>query len=112
MTVIHIEKVHLEKVLSMLEHHVEVMPVVLPDTHYVDEQVVELLEREQIPFKRITDENIVRFAERMLNDSKQALEDIHEGRSIEVTVTFPLTPQSMRKILESAKERARRSGLI
>lgn len=112
MSVIHIEETRLEKVLGMLEHHAEVMPIVLPNTHYVDEEVVELLEREQIPFKRITDGEIVQFAERMFNDSKRALEDIRAGRSIKVAVAFPLTPQSMRRILESAIEKARRSGLI
>jgi len=106
MTVIHIEETHLERVLSRIEHHAVVIPVNPPDTYYVAEQVVEFLEREQIPFKRITDGEIVRFAEHMFKDINQALEDIREGRMI--AGTAPLTPLSMKKLIESA----RRNGLI
>lgn len=99
MIVIKVEEMELEKALKLLEQPVAMAPVNPPDTYYVAEQVVEILEREQIPFARITDEEVVQFAERMFADTTQALEDVRRGRTVSGTL-----PLSIKKLTEVSRQ--------
>ena len=55
--------------------------------------LVEALEHEHIPFERVTNEEVVRFAERMLSDTHEAFEDVREGHL--TTVSGPLSAQKL-----------------
>lgn len=98
MILIRIEEARLEAVLATFKHHVTVLPIYPHTTYYVADRVVETLEREQIPFERVTDDKVVQFAEQMLRDVNEAFQNVREGKGMTIDALPPSSARLGREI--------------
>ena len=91
----------LEKGIGIFRRYGDAVPTGEPDTYYVSDRMVELLERELIPFERVDPEKygLMRVTEEMFESLRKAVEDSHQGKLIRVK-----DPKSLDDIIKAGRD--------
>ena len=89
------------KGMMLFLRHGDAVPAGEPETYYVADRIVELLEREHVPFKTIEPEQhgLMRVTEAMFEDLRQATTEANNGKFLRV-----VDPKSLDDIVNAGED--------
>jgi hypothetical protein len=87
--------------IMLFLRHGDAVPAGEPETYYVADRIVELLEREHVPFEAIEPEKhgLMRVTEAMFEDLRKATTEANHGKFLRV-----VDPKSLDDIVNAGEE--------
>ena len=87
--------------MTLFLRHGDAVPAGEPDTYCVAERIVELLEREHVPFETLEPEKhgLMRVTEAMFDDLRKATTEANHGKFLRV-----IDPKSLDDIVNAGEE--------